>query len=52
MLRKMRERWIRRKSGGGQPRREGSPALDIPGREADLIKMTQAAQANQPGRMQ
>jgi len=51
MFRKMRERWMRRTSGR-QPRREDSPALDTPEKEADLIKKIQAAQANQPGRMQ
>jgi len=51
MFRRMRERWMRRKAGG-QPRREDSPALDTPEKEADLIKKIQAAQANQPGRMQ
>jgi hypothetical protein len=51
MFRKIRERWMRRKPGD-QPRREQSPPLDTPEKEADLIKKIQAAQANQPGRMQ
>ena len=34
------------------PRRKENPALDTPDKEADLIKMIQAAQANQPGRVQ
>jgi len=51
MFRKIRERWTHRKAGGEQ-RREESPALDTPEKEADLIKKIQAGQANQPGRMQ
>jgi hypothetical protein len=51
MFGRIRERW-RRRNPDGQPRREESPALDTPEKEADLIKKIQAAQANQPGRMQ
>jgi len=51
MFRKIRGRWMLRKAGA-QPRREESPALDTPEKEADLIKQIQAGQATQPGRMQ
>jgi hypothetical protein len=49
MFRAFRARWRREKDrGGGQE----SPALDTPEKEADLIKLIQSAQSNQPGRPQ
>jgi hypothetical protein len=48
MFRKIRARWMRRKTTG-QVGRVESPAMDTPEKRAELIKNIQAA-SNQPGR--
>jgi hypothetical protein len=50
MLRRFREWWLRRRENRSVG--EASPVLDTPEKEADLIKLIQSGQSNQPGRPQ